>query len=122
VPPGLGELSISLESLTEFLRIDGDLLRVAAETSPTMSEAAFDRDDVLRWVEALPGKENDEIIADLVTERDPALIAEMLQRFLDRAQEDNSEKPACGRLTWRPGRTRSRTPACESEFHPSPSG
>jgi len=32
VPPGLGQLSASLESLAEFLRIDDDLLHVAAES------------------------------------------------------------------------------------------
>ncbi|MDI3282134.1 hypothetical protein [Polyangium sp. 15x6] len=34
-PPGLGQLSASLEALVEFLRIDPDLLRAAAEPSLT---------------------------------------------------------------------------------------
>jgi hypothetical protein len=34
VPPGLGRLSPSLENLADFLRIDCNLLDVAAETSP----------------------------------------------------------------------------------------
>jgi hypothetical protein len=82
VPPGLGQLSASLESLAEFLRIDGDLLHVAAEASPPIGAAGLDRDEVRVWVGKLPTKEKDQLIANLVVDADHAQIAELLQRFL----------------------------------------
>jgi len=82
VPPGLGQLSASLESLAEFLRIDGDLLHVAAEVSPPIGDTDLDQDDVRGWVGKLPAKEKDELIANLVIDADHAQIAELLQRFL----------------------------------------
>jgi hypothetical protein len=91
VPPGLGQLSASLESLAEFLRIDGDLLHVAAEASPPIGDAGLDRDDVRTWVGKLPAKEKDELIANLVIDADHAQIAELLQRFL---KERAGNKPA----------------------------
>src|ERR1019366_2557406 len=54
VPPGLGQLSASLESLAEFLRIDDDLLHVAAEASPPISEVGIDRKEVATWIGQLP--------------------------------------------------------------------
>jgi hypothetical protein len=91
VPPGLGQLSASLESLAEFLRIDGDLLHVAAEASPPMGDAGLDRKEVRAWVGKLPAKEKDELIANLVVDADHAQIAELLQRFLkERAGNDTA--------------------------------
>jgi hypothetical protein len=82
VPPGLGQLSASLESLAEFLRIDGDLLQVAAEASPPIGDSGLDRADVRAWIGKLPAREKDEIITNLVVDADHARIAELLQRFL----------------------------------------
>lgn len=39
VPPGLGQLSASLDALADFLRLDGDLLDVAAEARKRAEEA-----------------------------------------------------------------------------------
>jgi predicted GIY-YIG superfamily endonuclease len=82
VPPGLGQLSASLESLAEFLRIDSDLLQVAAEASSPAGDSSIDRDEVRAWVGKLATKEKDEIITELVVNTDYARIAELLQRFL----------------------------------------
>ena len=82
VPPGLAQLSASLESLAEFLRIDSDLLHVAAEASPPIGDTGLTRDEVRVWVGKLPIKEKDELITNLVIDADHAQIAELLQRFL----------------------------------------
>jgi hypothetical protein len=97
VPPGLGQLSASLESLAEFVRIDGDLLHVAAEASPTTGDTGLDRDEVRVWVGKLPVKDKDELITNLVIDDDHAQIAELLQRFLK--ERAGSTGPAT------PGRT-----------------
>ncbi len=97
VPPGLGPLSASLESLAWFLRIDGDLLHVAAEASPPLGDTGLDRDDVRAWVGKLPAKEKDEIIADLVVDADHARITELLQRFLKEHAAAGSGAAVTGR-------------------------
>jgi hypothetical protein len=89
VPPGLGQLSASLESLAEFLRIDGDLLHVAAEVSPPIGDTDLDQDDVRGWVGKLPAKEKDELITNLMVDADHAQIMEMLQRFLKERAGNN---------------------------------
>jgi hypothetical protein len=82
VPPGLGQLSASLDSLADFLRIDGDLLHVAAKASSPLPDLALDRDEFLAWVGTLATAEKDELITKLVVESDQAAVAELLQRFL----------------------------------------
>ncbi len=84
VPPGLGELSASLESLAEFLRIDRDLLHVAAGTSPSIGDAGLDRNEVRTWISELATKEKDELITSLVVEGDHSLVTGLVRRFLKR--------------------------------------
>ena len=54
VPPGLAQLSASLEGLVEFLRIDPDLVRVAASGSRPAAAPMKPR-DVSAWLAKLPG-------------------------------------------------------------------
>lgn len=92
VPPGLQQLSAPLESLAEFLRIDADLLHVAAEASPPMGDTDLDRDKVRVWVGKLPSKEKDEVLTNLLVDAHHASIAELLQRFLE--EQAGSAGPA----------------------------
>lgn len=95
VPPGLGQLSASLESLADFLRIDGDLLHLAAEASPSLESAGLNRGEVLAWVGNLVTKEKDELIANLIVDADHALVTEMLHRFLkSRSGDATTGSPA----------------------------
>jgi hypothetical protein len=81
VPPGLGQLSASLESMAEFLRIDTDLLQVASEASSSISNTEVDRDEMHAWVGNLAAKEKDDFITGLLVDANQTLIAELLQRF-----------------------------------------
>jgi FtsZ-interacting cell division protein YlmF len=85
VPPGLGKLNASLESLAEFLRIDEDLLSVAARASATREETRRSRDEVHAWVAGLPAAEKDDLLTRLIVEEDPTLATELLQRFEKRS-------------------------------------
>ena len=96
VPSGLGQLSASLESLAEFLRIDGDLLHAAAEASPPISDGGPDRGEVRSWVSQLPAKEKDNLITDLMVDGGHTQIAEMVQRFL-KMQAGNGAPVTTGR-------------------------
>jgi cell division septum initiation protein DivIVA len=99
VPPGLGQLSASLSGFADFLRIDGDLLDVAAEASEIMGETRLSRKEVHAWVASLSAGEKDDILTGLVVDEDSAVLAELLQRFLKRSTggRDGSGTPTARR-------------------------
>lgn len=77
VPALLGALTGSQTALVEFLRIDRDLLDVAAAGSaPARGEGL----DVARWVAGLSGAERDALLIGLLEGDDPLLRAETLRR------------------------------------------
>lgn len=81
VPAGLAELSASLESLVEFLRVDTDLVRVAAGASPALADAVPDPGDVRRWLGRRSVAEKDDWLARSILENDGVLANELLQRL-----------------------------------------
>ena len=82
VPPGLSQLSASLESLAEFLYIDRDLLEVAAQASPSLERSTLDREDVRGWLSKLPANEKDELLTNLVVDGDHVAGTELLRKLL----------------------------------------
>lgn len=82
VPPGLGELDAPLARLTEFLRIDTDLIAAAAEGSTTAPEMSLSRLEIASWISKLPGEERDRLLADLIADDDPHLVVGLQQRAL----------------------------------------
>jgi hypothetical protein len=97
VPPGLGQLGPSLESLAEFLRIDSDLLHVAAEASPPISEVGIERRQVAAWIGQLPTGEKDKILTSLVMDADQTQVTGLLQRFVKEHSEGHDEPVTTGR-------------------------
>jgi hypothetical protein len=82
VPPGLSTLTASLRSFAEFLRIDDDLLTVAATASPEQSPAHDPTEgDLAGWVERLPTPEKDELLVRVMRGDTAHLRAELLRRF-----------------------------------------
>jgi hypothetical protein len=77
VPASLGTLTGSQTALMEFLRIDRDLVDVAAAGS---SPACEQRINVARWVSGLSGSERDALLVGLLESNDPLLRAETLRR------------------------------------------
>jgi hypothetical protein len=82
VPAGLGNLSASLEALAEFLRIESDLLHVAARASAPQEDTTPRHEEVQAWVAGLSTKHKDDLLTRLILERDQALVMELLRRFL----------------------------------------
>ena len=82
LPPGMGRLSASLESLASFLRVDRDLLFVAAENSKPLGDTNPRRDEVRTWVGRLEATEKDALIVDLMLHADYVPLMELVQRFL----------------------------------------
>jgi hypothetical protein len=81
VPPGLGALSASLQALVEFLRLDPDLIAVAAKNSPVLRDDRPLHADLERWIAELPGAEKDLLLLRLVRDRDSRVADELYQRF-----------------------------------------
>ncbi len=80
VPAGLGELSGPLRSLADFLRLDQDLLAVAAEASGTLLEKAPSPLALARWVKRLPEEDKDAALIGLLR-GDANAGTELLRRF-----------------------------------------
>jgi hypothetical protein len=97
VPPGLGELSAAQSSLAEFLRIDIDLLDVAAQASPPLVVPELNQDDIHRWIAKLAATEKDSILTELVMKGDHTAVAEIRRRFLKEQLPPVVESPAVPR-------------------------
>lgn len=89
VPPGLGRLTPPLEAFADFLRIDGDLIAVAAERSPERDEAAF-RKDFQQWLATLPETDKTAFLIRLAAGGEPYLRAELLRRYRGERQPQGS--------------------------------
>lgn len=80
VPPGLAALSVSLQRVVEFLRIDEDLLWAAAQASEPLRPIEPSVADLTEWVVRLPDHEKDALLGRLIS-GEPHLRAELTRRF-----------------------------------------
>lgn len=95
VPPGLAKLSGPLKSLAEFLRIDDDLIEVAASRSAGEPPAEASKAEMARWVRGLPVAEKDAyLIRVLGDESSHLLRMEMARRFREATAPRKGQKVA----------------------------
>jgi hypothetical protein len=80
VPSGLTELTASLDALVEFLRMDTDLLRVAAEASAPLRPSAEPK-EILAWLATVSTHEKDALLSRLLTDDALVVPAELRQRL-----------------------------------------
>jgi hypothetical protein len=81
VPPGLAKLSGAQRRLVDFLRVDADLLTVAAKGSRGAAPAGPSQEQLAEWVRAWPEAEKTAWLLRLVEEEGPHLRAELLRAF-----------------------------------------
>ena len=82
VPPGLGKLSASLEAMAMFLRIDPDLLAVAAAASAPRQKIGPSREEVRAGLATVPVSEKDALLARLAIDDDHGSVrTELLMRL-----------------------------------------
>jgi hypothetical protein len=81
VPPGLATLTGAQRALADFLRLDGDLLAIAAQTSPALEGTADDPGQLATWVAKLPLAEKDRLLRRVVEDHAASARAEMLRRY-----------------------------------------
>ncbi len=100
VPAGLGQLSASLNSFAEFLRIDTDLIDAAAAASPPLIESEPRPEEIREWLAKLPVTDKDDVLARLMMGNDAALGSELVQRMRrERANRDDQGGAAAERRT-----------------------
>jgi hypothetical protein len=78
VPPGLGTPTGSLKAFEDFLRLDPDLLAVAAVASTVQAEPPSDP-EIARWVTALPETEKTAWLLRLALGQEAYLRMELLK-------------------------------------------
>ena len=81
VPAGLAQLSASLESLVEFLRIEADLIDVAATASAPIAQVEPKPEEVREWLATVPLAEKDDLLTRVIAGNDGALSSEFVRRM-----------------------------------------
>ncbi len=92
VPAGLGELSAPLHALTEFLGIGEDLVEIASSASAPQS-AGPGRRELAEWIQGLPEKEKDDLLAVAALQTGECWRIEFLRRFEQHMAQQASEPP-----------------------------
>jgi hypothetical protein len=83
VPPGLTTLTAAQQALADFLRLDEDLLAIAAQTSPPLEETANDPGQLAAWVTNLHQAEKNRLLLRVVDDHAATVRMEILRRFRD---------------------------------------
>jgi len=101
VPPGLAKLSAPLQMFAEFLRIEEDLIEVAAEASVALETAGPSREELAAWIAAMPEAKKNTLLLEAAAGGNPHFRVELLRSFKqDRlASEGHSEQLAPPRRT-----------------------
>jgi hypothetical protein len=76
------------EELAGFLRVDEDLIEVAAEGSADLEVAWPAHEALERWIGSLAESEKNSLLLRLLREGDGMLHAELLQRFRQETAPD----------------------------------
>ena len=81
VPPGLAALTAAQRALADFLRVDDDLLAIAAQTSAPLAETTDVPGQLAAWVQDLPVAEKNRLLLRVAGDHAVTVRAEMLRRF-----------------------------------------
>jgi hypothetical protein len=95
VPAGLKELSDSLASVAEFLKIDDDLIKAAAEASGPLAPASDD--GIADWITALPASEKDKYLTMVVAGEGAQVEALLVRRFRRESRPAGAAAATAGR-------------------------
>ena len=80
VPAGLEELSGPLHALIEFLKIDEDLVEVAAQASKPLAVGPSRR-ELSAWIRGLPEKAKNELLITAAVDQDERWRNDLVRRF-----------------------------------------
>jgi len=81
VPAGLQALTAPQRALADFLRLDTDLLVIAAQASPPLSETKDDSRELARWIEDLPAGDKDRLLHKVAQGHGAHVQTELQRQF-----------------------------------------
>lgn len=94
LPAGLNALSAPLTQLADFLKIDQDLLAVAAERSADETTADA---GLAEWIAALPTEGKNQLLLDVIQGADSHLSSKLLARFRSSRKTDEETSSESGK-------------------------
>jgi hypothetical protein len=74
-------MSAPQQALADFLRLDPDLLAVAAEASPALTTAQDDPGELAQWLARLPPAEKDKLLLRVAQDQAAQVRMELMRRF-----------------------------------------
>jgi hypothetical protein len=100
IPAGLAHLTAAQRTLADFLRVDQDLLKVAAQASEKIvSATAADRDMAMEsWINGLTAKQKDQTIRRLLSEDHSRTRTEILRALQPRAPKPSTARRSVSSL------------------------
>ncbi|TDC85591.1 hypothetical protein [Actinomadura sp. 7K507] len=93
VPAGLRALTAPQRALADFLRLDPDLLQVAAQTSPPLAETKDDSGQLAKWIEELPVKDGKAFLVRVAQGQGRQVQMELLRRFRGEPDAGRDDRP-----------------------------
>lgn len=81
VPAGLRTLTAPQRALAEFLRVDPDVLEIAAAASPNLTATIADPSAVATWISGLDVADKDGLLVRVALGETTAVQAELLRRY-----------------------------------------
>ncbi|MEV0299408.1 hypothetical protein [Nocardia sp. NPDC050710] len=93
VPPGLRTLTAAQRAMADFLRLDRDLLHVAASASPDLAVRADDSRALAVWIAELDVAEKDRLLLRVAGDDAAGVRMELLRRFRDSATAAPEQAP-----------------------------
>ena len=93
VPAGLGSLTASQRALADFLRVDADLLGVAAEASPALPEVRQDPPALAAHIASLPASEKDRLLGLVAADQATRARTELLRGLRGQPGDESDSRP-----------------------------
>ena len=93
VPAGLGVLTAPQRALADFLRLDADLLTIAAQASPPLAETKDDPGKLARWIKDLPASDKDTLLHRVAQGRGAQVQMELRRRFRGEPDTASDSRP-----------------------------
>ena len=93
VPAGLGSLTAPQRALADFLRLDSDLLQVAAEASPGLPAVKDDGRALARHIAKLPVSDKDRLLTLVAEDQAARARMELLRGFRGDPDDQRDSRP-----------------------------
>jgi hypothetical protein len=93
VPRGLGRLTGSLEALADFMRVDPNLLAVAAEGATGEAPAPATADELAAWLATVPAEAKDDYLLRVMQGQGVHLGGELTRRYWEDRSRRQKRSP-----------------------------